>query len=148
MGRFRDALRRGAEASEGHRPADPLPGPDLWRDEDDAGFLERFPDVADVPGGVPEVEDGILNGNGGTTMADSRLRKMAVTGASGLIGSEAVLHFDALGVEVLGIDNNLRADFFGPKGDTGWNLERVKAQTSRFRHFSFDIRDRGQVLAF
>jgi CDP-paratose 2-epimerase len=73
---------------------------------------------------------------------------MAVTGASGLIGSEAVLHFDALGVEVLGIDNNLRADFFGAQGDTGWNLERVKAQTSRFRHFSFDIRDRGQVLAF
>ncbi|HVX13801.1 MAG TPA: NAD-dependent epimerase/dehydratase family protein [Pirellulales bacterium] len=76
------------------------------------------------------------------------LRKILVTGASGLIGSEAVAHFDGRGAEVVGLDNNMRADFFGEKGDTRWNLERLNESTSRFRNFAVDIRDRGAVLAF
>lgn len=68
--------------------------------------------------------------------------KVLVTGSSGLIGSEAVLHYDLEGHEVFGIDNNMRETFFGPKGDTSWNLERLKAATSRFRHVNMDIRDR------
>jgi CDP-paratose 2-epimerase len=71
-----------------------------------------------------------------------RPQKILVTGSSGLIGSAAVLHFDAQGQEVHGIDNNLRAEFFGPAGDTTWNLERLKRQTARFTHHSIDIRDR------
>jgi CDP-paratose 2-epimerase len=71
-----------------------------------------------------------------------------VTGSSGLIGSEAVVHFDRRGARVLGIDNNMRADFFGPKGDTTWNLCRLRAQTRRFEHHALDIRDRAAVLAF
>ena len=59
------------------------------------------------------------------------LRKILVTGASGLIGSEAVAHFDARGAEVVGIDNNMRADFFGESGDTRWNLERLTESTGR-----------------
>ena len=65
-----------------------------------------------------------------------------VTGSSGLIGSEAVEHFDREGHQVIGIDNNMRREFFGPPGDTLWNLERLKKATRRFSHSSLDIRDR------
>ena len=71
--------------------------------------------------------------------------KILVTGSNGLIGSEAVAHFDEQGHEVIGVDNNMRREFFGPVGDTLWNLERLKSVTKRFRHFSLDIRDRGEI---
>ena len=72
--------------------------------------------------------------------------KVLVTGSSGLIGSEAVSHFDRKGAHVVGIDNNMRAQFFGPGGDTLANLGRLKATTSRFEHMSVDIRDRNTVM--
>lgn len=65
-----------------------------------------------------------------------------VTGSSGLIGSAAVEFFDDLGFDVTGIDNNMRADFFGPAGDTTWNRDRLLSQRPRFRHIEMDIRDR------
>jgi CDP-paratose 2-epimerase len=68
-----------------------------------------------------------------------------VTGSSGLIGSEAVQFFDHLGFSVLGIDNNMRADFFGPKGDTMWNRERLEQTCKNFTHIDLDIRDREGV---
>ncbi len=73
--------------------------------------------------------------------------RLVVTGSSGLIGSEAVAYFDALGAEVIGIDNNMRADFFGPDGDTSWNLARLRNAHPRFRHHPLDIRDRDAILA-
>ena len=73
--------------------------------------------------------------------------RVLVTGSSGLIGSEVVSHFDARGWEVHGIDNNMRAAFFGPEGDTRWNQHRLQATCARFRHHELDIRDRGMVLA-
>ena len=71
--------------------------------------------------------------------------KVLVTGSSGLIGSEAVEHFDRLGHEVTGVDNNMRRVFFGPAGDTLWNLERLKHVTKRFAHAALDIRDRTAI---
>jgi CDP-paratose 2-epimerase len=68
--------------------------------------------------------------------------KALVTGSSGLIGSELVEYFDNRARGVIGIDNNMRADFFGPGGDTTWNLERLRRVTRHFRHFNLDIRDR------
>jgi CDP-paratose 2-epimerase len=70
-----------------------------------------------------------------------------VTGSSGLIGSEAVEYFDGQGHNITGVDNNMRRVFFGPPGDTLWNLERLKGATRRFRHILLDIRDRDAVLA-
>lgn len=72
--------------------------------------------------------------------------KVLVTGSSGLIGSEAVAYFDSLGAQVFGVDNNMRADFFGPDGDTTWNLERLRSSYPRFRHHDTDIRDRRAVM--
>lgn len=68
--------------------------------------------------------------------------KVLVTGSSGLIGSEAVAYYDRQGHSVVGIDNNMRAEFFGPQGDTTWNRQRLEAHCPRFRHFALDIRDR------
>jgi CDP-paratose 2-epimerase len=71
-----------------------------------------------------------------------------VTGSSGLIGSEAVSYFDGQGHTVYGMDNNMRMDFFGPKGDTSSNLRRLVESTRCFSHFDVDIRDRSAVFAF
>lgn len=68
--------------------------------------------------------------------------KLLVTGSSGLIGSEAVLHFDRLGYQVIGVDNNMRRTFFGEAGDTSWNLERLTSQCTNFISVNVDIRDR------
>lgn len=72
--------------------------------------------------------------------------KVLITGSSGLIGSEAVLWFDGQGHSVLGIDNNMRRDFFGERGDTTWMLRRLLEQTQRFTHCPADIRDREAML--
>src|SRR5579864_3664151 len=72
--------------------------------------------------------------------------KVLVTGSSGLIGSEAVEYFDGQGHNITGVDNNMRRVFFGPQGDTLWNLERLKGSTRRFTHVSLDIRDREGVM--
>ena len=74
--------------------------------------------------------------------------KIVVTGSSGLIGSEVVGYFDALGWAVHGVDNNMRAEFFGPGGDTRWNQTRLETQCRNFRHHELDIRDRAGVLSF
>jgi len=62
-----------------------------------------------------------------------------ITGSSGLIGSEAVEYFDRQGHHIVGIDNNMRREFFGPAGDTAWNLERLKCSTQNFRHYAVDF---------
>jgi CDP-paratose 2-epimerase len=73
--------------------------------------------------------------------------KILVTGSSGLVGSAAVEYFDAKGHAVFGLDNNMRRMFFGPMGDTGWNLKRLKKATKRFTHRAYDIRDRARVFS-
>jgi CDP-paratose 2-epimerase len=73
------------------------------------------------------------------------MKTILVTGSSGLIGSEAVEHFDREGHRVIGVDNNMRREFFGPQGDTTWNLERLKRITKHFTSYSLDIRDRPAV---
>lgn len=76
------------------------------------------------------------------------IKKILVTGAGGLIGSEVVRFFGAQNVEIIGVDNNMRADFFGERGDTSWNLKRLEKQYPNFSNFTLDIRDRSKVLAF
>lgn len=68
--------------------------------------------------------------------------KVLVTGSSGLIGSEAVEYYEQAGHHVIGVDNNMRAEFFGHQGDTLWNLKRLKESTQNFVHYGIDIRDR------
>jgi CDP-paratose 2-epimerase len=71
---------------------------------------------------------------------------LLVTGSSGLIGSEVAAHFDARGWRIHGVDNNQRAVFFGPAGDTRWNQARLARSLRSFTHHELDIRDRAGVL--
>jgi len=73
--------------------------------------------------------------------------KILVTGSSGLIGSEVVSFFAKQGHTIIGIDNNMRADFFGEGGDTRWNQLRLTTSFSNFTHTELDIRDRKAILA-
>lgn len=72
--------------------------------------------------------------------------KILVTGSSGLIGSTAVRHWDSLGADVVGVDNDMRQVFFGEQGSTRWNLELLRSQTKRFESHSIDIRDREAIF--
>ncbi|MBD0376784.1 MAG: NAD-dependent epimerase/dehydratase family protein [Flavisolibacter sp.] len=74
------------------------------------------------------------------------MKKLLVTGSSGLIGSEVCVHFAGLGWEIHGVDNNQRAVFFGPSGDTRWNQKRLQKTLKHFVHHELDIRDRNGVL--
>ena len=74
------------------------------------------------------------------------MKRALITGSSGLVGSEAVAFFEQRGFEVHGVDNNMRRSFFGPDGDTAWNLARLRRETRYFTHHDFDIRDRDRIF--
>jgi CDP-paratose 2-epimerase len=74
------------------------------------------------------------------------MKTLIVTGSSGLIGSEVCVHFAGLGWKIHGIDNNQRAVFFGPSGDTRWNQHRLEKTIKDYTHHELDIRDRENVL--
>jgi CDP-paratose 2-epimerase len=74
-------------------------------------------------------------------------RTVLVTGSCGLIGSEVTRYFAHQGFSVTGVDNNHRAVFFGPEGDTSWALGQLQSEIPTYRHFSIDIRDRDAVLS-
>ena len=75
-----------------------------------------------------------------------KIRKILITGSSGLIGSEAVRYYGAHGHKIIGIDNNLRKYFFGNEGDTSWNLKNLLNANIDFTHLDIDIRDRDRIL--
>ena len=74
------------------------------------------------------------------------MKSLLVTGSSGLIGSEVVTFFSEMGYKVHGVDNNMRAEFFGSAGDTRWNQDRLIERFKDFEHHELDIRDRKGVL--
>jgi len=64
-----------------------------------------------------------------------------ITGAGGLIGSEAVEFFADKFDLVVGIDNNMRRYFFGEQASTDWNRARLQDTYANYRHYPADIRD-------
>ena len=68
-----------------------------------------------------------------------------ITGSAGLIGSEAVKFFDSLGMQIVGIDNDMRQVFFGEEASTKWNRERLEKETSNYQHYDVDIRDYAKI---
>lgn len=76
------------------------------------------------------------------------MKVVVVTGSAGLIGSEAASFFASLSCKVIGIDNDMRAEFFGPDASTNWNRRRLeRALGSSYCHVHADIRDRGSVFS-
>jgi CDP-paratose 2-epimerase len=74
------------------------------------------------------------------------MRTIIVTGSAGLIGSETVRHFARDGARVLGIDNDMRARFFGPEASTAKARDRLCQDLSQYEHHDIDIRDGAKVL--
>jgi CDP-paratose 2-epimerase len=75
------------------------------------------------------------------------MKTALVTGSSGLIGGEVCAYFAGLGYSVHGVDDNQRAVFFGPQGDTRWNQRRLERELPGFVHHDRDVRDRAGVMA-
>lgn len=71
-----------------------------------------------------------------------------VTGSAGLIGSEAARHFARCGLDIVGVDNDMRREFFGADASTDWNRQLLERELGdSYRHVSLDIRDREAVDA-
>src|SRR3954469_19444665 len=68
-----------------------------------------------------------------------------VTGSGGLIGSESVKHFVTEGYDVIGLENDMRAYFFGPEASTQPTTERLEESFTGFRSLDVDVRDRDSV---
>ena len=64
-----------------------------------------------------------------------------VSGSAGLIGSETVRFFAGKGLDVIGIDNDMRAEFFGSDASTDWNRQILEKEIPNYRHVDADIRD-------
>jgi CDP-paratose 2-epimerase len=73
-------------------------------------------------------------------------KTIIITGASGLIGSEASLFFGRQGFDVVGVDNNMRSVFFGEEASTLWTRNKVTQELQDcYRHADCDVRDRDAV---
>lgn len=72
--------------------------------------------------------------------------KFLITGSCGLIGSEAVRHYNKKAQRILGIDNNMRRVFFGSDGDTIWMRNKLENDCPKYKHISVDIRHRDKIL--
>jgi len=72
-------------------------------------------------------------------------KKLLVTGSAGLIGSEAVRFFSRKNYEIFGIDNDMRAYFFGKEASTDWNRKKLEESHLNYRHLSIDIRDEKKI---
>jgi CDP-paratose 2-epimerase len=71
-----------------------------------------------------------------------------ISGSAGLIGSEASVFFAGMGLDVVGIDNDMRKTFFGEEASTSWNRERLEQRLGRqYRHLSMDIRNNDDIDA-
>ncbi len=70
-----------------------------------------------------------------------------ITGSSGLVGSEAVRLFADKGLDVIGIDNDMRAEFFGPAASTAHNKANICAEIKSYKHLDLDIRDEAAINA-
>jgi CDP-paratose 2-epimerase len=69
-----------------------------------------------------------------------------VTGSGGLIGSESVAHFAELGLDVIGLENDMRSSFFGLDASTARTTDSLLARyPEAFRSLALDIRDRDTV---
>jgi CDP-paratose 2-epimerase len=67
-----------------------------------------------------------------------------ITGSAGLIGSESTVFLHEKGLEIVGIDNDMRSYFFGGEASTKWRLEEL-SNLSNYSHYSIDIRDSDRI---
>ena len=66
---------------------------------------------------------------------------VVITGSAGLIGAEAARFFADKGMDVVGIDNDMRAYFFGPSASTDWSRKKLETEVKSYHHEEVDIRE-------
>lgn len=72
-------------------------------------------------------------------------KKVLVTGSAGLIGSESVKFFAEKNFDIVGIDNDMRAYFFGKEASTSWNRKLLEKKYKNYKHYDLDIRDQEKL---
>ena len=75
------------------------------------------------------------------------MKAVLVTGSTGLVGAEAVRFYERRAERVVGVDNNARAQYFGPDGDTTWQRRRLESECRHYIHVDADVRDRERTAA-
>ena len=70
-----------------------------------------------------------------------------ITGSAGLIGSQTAQFFHNKGFEIIGIDNDMRAYFFGKNGSTIETERFLKNSIKNYHHFKIDIRDKDGIFS-
>lgn len=73
------------------------------------------------------------------------MKIVLVTGSTGLIGSESVRFFAKKGFKVVGLDNNMRRDFFGDEASTNWNKINLQREIEHYTHYEEDIRNEAVI---
>jgi CDP-paratose 2-epimerase len=69
-----------------------------------------------------------------------------ITGANGLVGSESARYFARLGLDIIGIDNDMRASFFGVDASTAWQRRLLEQELRKsYQHHDCDIRDSNAI---
>jgi CDP-paratose 2-epimerase len=68
-----------------------------------------------------------------------------ITGSGGLIGAETVKLFADRGLDIVGIDNDMRARFFGAEASTCWQVEVLKQAYRNYVHVDGDVRDEAAI---
>ena len=68
-----------------------------------------------------------------------------ITGSTGLVGSEVAMFFKDKFDLIIGIDNNMRAEFFGEDASTEWNRKRLEETIPNYKHYDVDIRDEKSI---
>src|SRR5438046_5175911 len=75
------------------------------------------------------------------------MQTIIVTGSSGLIGSETAKRFAREGLRVVGIDNDMRAQFFGAEASTKATRDELVKNLRGYEHHELDIRDAKSISA-
>ena len=74
-------------------------------------------------------------------LENTRMSVAIVTGSAGLIGSEACRRLHAGGLEIAGVDNDMRARFFGAEASTAGTRRSLEGDLKNYAHKEIDIRD-------
>ena len=75
------------------------------------------------------------------------MKHILITGSAGLVGSALALYYDSKGWSVTGVDNNARAEYFGPEGSTGPTLLALRLDARNYHHECLDVRDKDAITA-
>jgi len=75
------------------------------------------------------------------------MKTAIITGSAGLIGAEACRFFSDKGYRIIGIDNDMRKEFFGAEASTDWQRKQLESELKGYKHYAADIRDIAAIEA-